>query len=66
MSTPNIRNDPRIANSSSMLKHLTMGPYGSSGCSTVDKEWNKGMVVVGSEVSMSLMATRTAWTVSTR
>jgi hypothetical protein len=66
MSTLSILNEPNIANSSSILKHLTMGPYGSSGSSTVDRAWNKGIVVVGSEVSMSLMATRTAWTVSTR
>lgn len=67
-SNPNNRKAASTANSSSCPKHLTNGPYGSSGCSLLRRLWYKGSVVAeleGSE-SISVMATRTAWTVSTR
>lgn len=61
-----MRNDPKTANSSSIDKHLISGPYGSSGCSLplAARLWNSGMVVMSP--SISLIATSTAWTVSTR
>ena len=42
-----------------------MGPYGSSGFSFVAKPWKSWIALAGSVVNMSLMATKTAWTVST-
>lgn len=63
ISSPSIRKLPRIANSSSMPKHFTIGPYGSSGFSPLASEWKNGIVELSANISF--IETRTAWTVST-